>query len=346
MSLMGPLVSILLPVYNSVAFIESALNSILLQTYQNFELILINDGCTDGTEVILLDFAKKHINVRLINQDNLGYCQSLNNGIDCCEGKYIARMDADDIMHPNRLELQVNYMESNSEVSILGTSIQYIDVYNNHHRKHIYPTRLEMSKSIFDESPLAHPSVMIRKDVFDQIGKYRENMFPAEDYDLWLRAFTQNIVIDNIKQVLLYYRVHISNTSSNNSIRRAYASICAQKGGLLRLNGMPDMLDGVDVLSGSYFNYLPLEFRPTDMEIFSAVNSTIKNIDLEKAISEYELLIFHDKDDKFRVLFLLRVSFYFFGSIQLLSALNYIHKALMISVRLTFITILDKYTVR
>jgi glycosyltransferase involved in cell wall biosynthesis len=343
---MGPLVSILLPVYNSVAYIESALNSILLQTYQNIELILINDGCNDGTELILQDFSNKYSYVRLINQENLGYCQSLNNGVELCKGKYIARMDADDIMHPSRIELQLKYLELNPNVSILGTAIQYIDVHNNHQRRHIYPTRYSLPKSIFEESPLAHPSVMMRKEIFDQIGKYRANMFPAEDYDLWLRAHTQNIVIDNLKDVLMYYRVHNSNTSSNNSLRRAYASICAQKGSFLRLNGLPDGLDGVDVLSGSYFNNLPAEYKPTDMEIFSAINSTIKNIDVDKALTKYEEINFHSKDDKFRVLFLLRVAFFYFSSIQIFDGLKYLLKSLMISISLTVCTISEKYRVR
>ena len=120
MSINLPLVSVLMPVYNSKNYIEESINSILSQTYKNIEIILINDGCNDGTEIILKAFSKSHSNIKLYNQDNIGYCNSINNGIQYCSGEYIARMDADDIMIFNRIEKQVNYLLNHTQISILS----------------------------------------------------------------------------------------------------------------------------------------------------------------------------------------------------------------------------------
>ncbi len=341
-----PFVSILIPVFNSLPYIREAMDSIFNQTYINFEVVIINDGSNDGTEQILRNYASKHQSIKLIEQENHGYCAALNCGIEYCSGKYVARMDSDDIMHPQRIELQVKFMEENPDVSILGSAIQYIDENGNLGRCHYYPKSTSISSMIFDESPVAHPSSFMRKDLFLQIGKYRANLYPAEDYDLWLRAFSANIKIENLQKILLFYRVHNKNTSLNNLSRRAYASICAQRACQLRLNNLEDQLDGVDVMSGSYFDLLPVNLRPSEMEIFCLVNSSIANIELPKVLKEYNSIRFQNEDAQFRILFLLRVAFHQFMNFKVISGISYFILSLFISPKMTILISIDKFSSR
>ncbi len=343
MSRVQPVVSILIPVFNSLPYIKEALESILNQTYINLEIVIINDGSNDGTEQVLRNYASKHKSIKLIDQKNQGICAALNNGIEICSGKYIARMDSDDIMHPQRIELQVKFMEENPNISILGTAIQYIDLNGHLGRYHFYPKSSSISSMIFHESPVAHPTAFVRKEVFLQIGNYRENLYPAEDYDLWLRAFSADIKIENLQKVLLYYRVHNANTSSNNFIKRAYASICAQRACRLRLNKQLDHLDGVDVMNGNYFELLPLNLRPSEMEIFCSINSSIASTDLDKVLNEYNSITFQNGDDKFRILFLLRVAFHQISNFKLISGIRYLLSSLLISPKFTVVTSVYKF---
>lgn len=342
MSKNGPLVSILLPVYNSRRYIEECLNSILNQTYKNIEIIIINDGCNDGTEEILKTIAIEFRNIKLYNQENLGYCNSINKGIVYCSGEYIARMDADDIMISSRIERQVEHLEMYPEVSILGTSICYINSFGEELTKHIFPNRYKIPRQILDQSPVAHPSVMIRKSVFQKVGKFRSNLYPSEDYDFWLRASSLGFVIDNLDEILLLYRIHGNSTTHNNSIKRAYSSIAAQKAYLLRLINKDDHLEDYSFDFNDYFENLPDNIKPSKLEIFTSINNTISNSNIINTLSEYNKLYFNDKDAKYHVLFLLRVSYYYFSTKRYFHSLWFFIKAWRISYVKTFSLILNK----
>ena len=205
----SPLVSVVMPVYNGERFLDQAIESILFQTYQNFEFILINDGSTDHTRDILKKYQGQ---ITIIDQQNQGVVASLNRGIEQANGKYIARLDADDVSKRNRLEVQVGFLEHNPDIGILGSTSQLIDSRNNNWGIQKVPiSDANIRWMSFFKSPFIHPSVIFRKDLVDQNKLiYRKEFAPAEDYDLWVRILKLTKGA-NLKFPLVYCRVHGSN---------------------------------------------------------------------------------------------------------------------------------------
>lgn len=205
---MNPKISVILPVFNCEAHIVESIASILNQTFVQFELIIIDDCSKDKTVEIIKKNSDKRI---FLHQKikNTGYTDSLNWGIKIAQGKYIARMDADDICHPERLEKQYNYLENNSEILVCGTNAQIIgkDFCFNYPERHA-----EIMINLLFGSSLIHPSVMGQRKVFQE-NPYDRTKEPAEDYDLWVRL-TAKGKLANLKDVLLYYRVHDKQISN------------------------------------------------------------------------------------------------------------------------------------
>lgn len=230
---MAPHVNVLMPVFNGESHVREAIESILGQTFADFELILVEDGSTDRTLDILRNYARRDLRVVLLeNGSNQGLVYSLNRGLSLARGKYIARMDADDISLPDRLQRQVEYMESHPEVGVLGTNIAYID--DNGHL--MYGGR---PKDKRPESPkviewllmwrccIYHPTVMIRRAILEHTGFIYDPTFePAEDRELWVRL-SKHTVIAKLPEVLLHYRI------SAGSISRVRAEEQRRKGALI-----------------------------------------------------------------------------------------------------------------
>lgn len=198
-----PIISVLMPTLNSEAYIAEAIESILNQTFTDFEFIIVNGPSDDNTLKIIERYAKKDKRIKLIKcKEKTSVTDALNQGLRYCNGKYIARMDSDDISLPDRFEKQVKYMNQNPNVGILGTAIQIFGQQNKvlFYKKHI--TLLDL----VNKCNLAHPSVMFRKSVLDKYDlKYL--LTSAEDYDLWARAI-KITNIHNLPVVLLKYRFH------------------------------------------------------------------------------------------------------------------------------------------
>ena len=197
-----------MPAYNAEKYIGEAIESIVNQTFTEFEFIIIDDCSTDGTWEIIQEYAKKDERIRAYrNESNLKLSLTLNKGIDLCNSKYIARMDADDFSYPNRLEKQFNFMEANPEIGISGGAMNVCDQSLNIKATREYNlTDSEIRKNIFKYSPFCHPLVIIRKEVFDTVGKYDTNFNPAEDYELWFRI-GRNYKFGNLPDYLIKYRV-------------------------------------------------------------------------------------------------------------------------------------------
>ncbi len=215
-----PLVSVILPVYNGEAFLREAIESILNQTYQPIELIVIDDGSTDNTPTILKDYEGK---IRHYRQSNQGLVKTLNLGLSLANGKYIARMDADDISHPQRLEKQINYLEANPDVNLLGTSCYYIN-FNGKiiGRGQVPRTNGGIKWVLLFASPFIHPSVIIKKDFIFNNGLLFNEKFPyAEDYELWGRIL-KNSKAANLPEPLISYRIHQKNISIQNKNIQLY----------------------------------------------------------------------------------------------------------------------------
>ena len=206
-------ISVLMPVYNSQDYIDESIESILNQTFGDFEFIIINDGSTDNTADIIRRY--KDARIRFIdNKQNRGLIAVLNQGLDLCNGEYIARMDSDDISLPTRFEKQIAYMDANPDVGILGTAGQNFGANNDVNYSPDIVDAIELLKNV----GFYHPSVMMRKSVLDKYNlRYDPNYYLVEDYELWTRALHVT-KLRNLPDVLIKYRVHSSSVSNANSV--------------------------------------------------------------------------------------------------------------------------------
>jgi len=200
-------------VYNGEKYINEAIDSILNQTFQNFELLIINDASTDSSQNCIDSYDDKRIKV-IINEKNLGLVQTLNKGLKIASGKYIARFDQDDISLPNRLKNQYKFLEENKDISAICSWMITID--SNGNKTHYFNQKIRnfgdfIGFIIIGKVPLYHPAVMYRKaDILDIKG-YNLNFPMAEDYDLWRRMAECRLNISIINKYDLLQRQHDSN---------------------------------------------------------------------------------------------------------------------------------------
>jgi glycosyltransferase involved in cell wall biosynthesis len=174
-------------VYNAELYLKEAIESILNQTYKEFEFIIINDGSTDNSLAIIKDYSNHDSRIILINRENKGLIYSLNEGISKAKGKYIARMDADDISLPNRFEEQIKFLENNLDIGVVGSDA----IVFHKDDKSIWTTYSDSNRTkaeLLFSSPLIHPSVMMRKSIIDKYKLfYKKEYIHAEDLELWIR---------------------------------------------------------------------------------------------------------------------------------------------------------------
>lgn len=215
-----PLVSVIIPIYNAELYIVQAIESILLQTLKNFELLLINDASTDNSLQIIKSFKKKDKRIKIINnKTNVQMAESLNLGIEKAKSEIIARMDQDDIAFINRLEVQYDFLQLHPEVAIVGNDIVIIDKDETIIGTRTYHTTSdELKKTMFRYSPFAHPTVMFRKDSYQKIGGYDATKYPCEDIDFWFRL-GREYEFASIARPLLKYRLITTSSSHNNVLK-------------------------------------------------------------------------------------------------------------------------------
>jgi glycosyltransferase involved in cell wall biosynthesis len=207
-----PLVSVLLPFFNATETLESAIQSIQSQTYKDWELLLVDDGSTDGSEELAKSFATKDDRIHYLSLPHAGIVSALLEGLKVARGDFVARMDADDLSLPERFQKQVAFLESHSDVDLVacqvgfGGDVEKQAGYAGHvawvnrqltHEDH-YNNR-------FVDAPVAHPSVMWRRGAIEEFGSYREGNFP-EDFELWLRWFQGGARFAKIPEELLIWQ--------------------------------------------------------------------------------------------------------------------------------------------
>ncbi|MCT7961883.1 glycosyltransferase [Laspinema sp. D1] len=204
---MTPLVSVVMSVYNGERYLEAAINSILNQSFTDFEFIIINDGSVDNTSIILQKYEHIDERIRVYTQDKSGLVASLNRGCQLAQGKYIARMDADDISLPERFCKQVMFMEANPKVGVCGTWIKTIGQAAGRLVK--YPTDdINIRCYLLFDSPICHPSAMMRKELFEKLHlTYNPIHVYGQDYRFWIDC-SNFVLMANIGEVLLLYRSH------------------------------------------------------------------------------------------------------------------------------------------
>src|SRR3989344_881067 len=212
-----PLISVIMPVYNSEAYIESSVESILNQSYTNFEFIIIDDASTDKTYDRLLKLIKIDKRIVLVkNKRNEGVTKSLNKALKIAKGKYIIRMDADDWSYPNRFKLQVDLMENNPDVVVSGS---YVEICNsklkmkNLRKYHLDDTTIR--KHIFRYSPFAHPATIWKTKVLKE-NLYSEVIIVSQDYELYFRVGKIGKFM-NLDKPLLKLRMHNNSVSASKS---------------------------------------------------------------------------------------------------------------------------------
>ena len=214
-------ITVLMPVYNASNYLNEAIESILNQSFIDFEFLIINDGATDQSEEIIMSYKdariryiKKEVNQRLI--------ATLNEGFKLAKGKYIVRMDADDISLPKRLEKQFRFMEANSEIALSGS---WAENFGDKIGISKYQTNHDAIKfKMMYQCHIVHPTIIIRKSILDTINlKFDPNFIHAEDYELFVRI-SENHLLANIPEVVLKYRVHsksISNTYTETQLKNS-----------------------------------------------------------------------------------------------------------------------------
>lgn len=222
----NPDISVVMSVFNGEPYLESAIESVLNQTFANFEFIIINDHSTDRTAEILQKMEEKDHRILIfekpINKGFKGFVENLNLGISKARGRYIARMDADDLCLPERFEKQFDYLEKNKDVFLIGTSVDLINEKNEEIGEMTALTGSEeIRKRIRIDNPIFHPTILFRNepDLF-----YREKMYACEDFDFYLRKFTEKRILHNMSDKLLKYRVLEDSISreGNGFIKRLF----------------------------------------------------------------------------------------------------------------------------
>lgn len=261
---MKPEISVVMPVYNGEKYLKEAIESILNQSFKNFEFIIINDGSTDKTAEIIQSYRDERI-VYINNEKNLGLSKSFNIGIKVAQGSYIARMDADDLSLPERFEKQLNFLALHPEISIVGSAIERINEKGEKlgvSRKALEPQALKW-QSLFS-TPLFHPTVVGRAQIFKE-NLFDESLTNSEDYELWSRLmFEKGCKLSNLPEPLLLYRVFPNSftkklspekraNSTNNSLRNIgrYATLSTAEQELLMkaFTGKPSFRESFQILS-------------------------------------------------------------------------------------------------
>ena len=219
-----PLVSVILPINIDYGYFDDAVASILSQSYNNIELLIIANNCDDVLWEKILSFKDSRIRCFRVMLGQLPY--SLNFGIENSFGSYIARMDADDISEPNRIEMQVQFLEKNPDIDIVGTSYIMIDEYNNIKKSKVklFLTPEQIKKNLPWQSCMPHPTVMFSKSSIVSVGGYAFGHF-AEDWDLWLRMNRLGFNFSNLPQPLLKYRIHFMQSTSDDKTNRNVAYV-------------------------------------------------------------------------------------------------------------------------
>jgi GT2 family glycosyltransferase len=232
-----PTVSVLMPVYNAEQYLAEALESILGQTFADFEFLIVNDGSTDRSLAILERYAAADGRIRLMSRPNTGYTVALNGLLELASGELLARMDADDVALPQRFARQVDYLRACPDVVCVGSAVHFIDAAGRFLRDG-HPGMDHdaiQQRALAGDCPLNHPSVMMRRAAVRAVGGYHPDFEPAEDLDLWLRLGEVGRLA-NLPDALMKYRQHAQSFSEQHQrlqLERSAAAVleaCRRRG--------------------------------------------------------------------------------------------------------------------
>jgi len=283
---MRPEISVIMSVYNGEDYLPECIESILNQSFRDFEFVIINDGSKDNSLEIIQSYSKADARIVLISRGNKGLIASLNEGIAQAKGKFIARMDADDISVKNRLELQRDFLLKNEKVGVVSTNIQYFNKFNRRDWPFFFETHKEMMSLISFRSPLIHGTVMIRSELLNKTS-YDRLFEHAEDYDLWSRLILKT-EFATLKKVLYLHREHDEKVSVKHNEVQINNSLQVAKNYLNR--------NGVSVWDENlHKQILTTYYRPNemDLELFLVyINAIKEQLGSEKSVMDWLKSIF------------------------------------------------------
>jgi len=210
----SPTISVLLPIFNGEKFLDECLAGLLTQSFEDFEIVAVDDGSSDGSAEILKVWCSRDSRIRVSTRPHSGLVEALNAGLSACRGELIARMDADDKVHPRRLELQAQAFEDSPDLDVVASLVTHFPDETLREGLRIYEgwlnslvTHDQIIRERFIESPIPHPAAMVRRSVLEEASGYREVGFP-EDYDLWLRLAAAGKRFGKVPEELYFWRHH------------------------------------------------------------------------------------------------------------------------------------------
>lgn len=280
-----PIVTVLMPVYNAAPYLLAAVNSVLAGSFADFELLAIDDGSTDESLKILTGISDPRLRV-IQNPRNQGVIATLNRGLDLARGKYIARMDADDISMPDRLCAQVAFMDANPEIGMSGTWLRTFGASESTERPPTSASEIHMQLIAFN--PICHPSVILRRELFEAHGlRYSSDARHAEDLSLWMRA-SNYFRIANIPIIGLRYRVHANQVSKRFEGEQQQTLARLQRGQLLAL-----VADATEEEIQLHLKAVDLG-KPLTHEELLAIGEWLRRLeDANQCVKRYEAKVFH-----------------------------------------------------
>lgn len=247
-----PGVSVLIPVRDGAHHLADALTSILTQGYRDLECIVCDDGSTDATPAILAEAAARDARLRVLALPRRGIVAALNAGLDAAQADWVARMDADDIALPGRLERQMAEAARHPETAAIGGAWRVIGPDGAARRTIVPPAEPdEIAAALLRHNPLAHPTMLLRRDAVRALGGYRAAFRSAEDYDLWLRL-SEHHPIRAVPDLLLDYREHAGQTAWAEIEHRVLAEIGARATARARRAGRPDLAEDAAMIDRAW----------------------------------------------------------------------------------------------
>ncbi len=262
-----PKVTVLMPVFNGEAYLRTAIESILKQSFDDFEFLIIDDGSTDGSHAIISSY--NDLRIRLEHHEsNRGTVHALNHGIRLARGKYIARMDCDDVSRPQRLEQQVRFMDDNPGIGVCGSGMRLIKKGRLKNTRHLPESDQELKITLLFNTCFFHPTVIMKKSLAATF-RYPENLVYTQDYNFWTRL-ARETQFANLRETLVYFREHAEQIST-------------KKAAVQKANARS--------IRASYLHALFGETEAENQEIHHQIAENRRGIDLEKAKSWLEQLV-------------------------------------------------------
>jgi hypothetical protein len=238
-----PTVSVVMAVRNAERFLAEAIQSILDQSYEDFEFIIVDYGSKDGSKTIVRDYAARDNRIKVHEISDCVLPEARNAGCFHARGRYIAVMDGDDISLPDRLSREVDYMESHPHVALLGAAVEWINSDGRSFHIHRHPTDYsEIQKKHLIGGAFWHPTMIMRKEAFVSVGGYRRVMVCAHDYDLTARI-AEKFECANLNEIVLKYRFHSSQLSADKQLQQTLCKLATQVSAAARRKGLQDPLD-------------------------------------------------------------------------------------------------------